>query len=157
LVFEIPRLKRLNYNRIALIIGALLPDIIDKPFLFLGLGSGRFFSHSLIFIACAFLILFVFTRGNKRICYPFLIGMIFHIILDLPFVPLLFPFIFYEYETLEDPLAVFIRRLFTNPLVITTEISGIIILIFIIINNKLFTIKDILNYLKSNSNIMNEI
>lgn len=149
LIFEIPKLKKLHINRIALITGSLLPDIIDKPFLFLGLGSGRFFSHSLIFILGAFLVLFLISKGNKEISYPFLIGMIFHLVLDLPYIPLLFPFIFYEYEILEDPLAVFIKRLFTNPIVISTEISGIIILIFIIVHNKLYNVKDFFKYLNS--------
>lgn len=135
-------------NRYTLIVGSLLPDLIDKPILFLGLGSGRFLSHSLLFIFITFLIVFGITKGNKKVSLPLLIGMIFHLVLDLPDIPLFFPFISYEYIILEDPFSVWINSLLTNPIVIMTELAGILFIIFILINNRLYHIKDITNYLK---------
>ncbi|MFX1323292.1 MAG: metal-dependent hydrolase [Promethearchaeota archaeon] len=148
IIFEIPQIKKFNLNRYSLIIGSLLPDLIDKPLLFLGLGAGRFLSHSLIAIFIIFLIVFGITKGNKKVSLPLLIGMIFHVILDLPNVPLLFPFISYEYIIIEDPFSVWITALLTNPLVIITEITGILFIVFILIRNKLYHIKDITDYLK---------
>ncbi len=148
IIFEIPQIKKFNLNRYSLIIGSLLPDLIDKPLLFLGLGAGRFLSHSLIFIFIIFLIIFGITKGNEKVSLPLLIGMIFHVILDLPDVPLLFPFISFEYIVLEDPFSVWITALLTNTIVIITEITGILFIVFILIRNKLYHIKDITNYLK---------
>ncbi len=148
IIFEIPQIKKFNLNRYTLIIGSLLPDIIDKPLLLLGLGAGRFLSHSLLFIFIIFLIVFGITKRNEKVALSLLIGMIFHVVLDLPDVPLLFPFISYEYIVLEDPFSVWVSALLTNPIVIITEISGILFIIFILIRNKLYQIKDIRNYLK---------
>ena len=73
----------------------MFPDIIDKAILFSGIGSGRHYFHSLLFVFLTFCILYLFTKGNKEVSVPFLIGMLFHILLDLPDVPIFYPFIKY--------------------------------------------------------------
>lgn len=147
-ISEIPVIKKLEINRFSLIIGSLLPDIIDKPLLLLGLGTGRLLSHNLFFSFIAFLILFKFTKRNLRISIPFLAGMIIHLILDIPKVPLFYPLISYDYLFLEEPISFWFSQLFSNPVVIMTELIGVTIIIFIVVNNKLYHMKDINEYLK---------
>jgi hypothetical protein len=117
--------------------------------LLLGIADGRFFSHNLLFILISFLIIHLFTKRNKSISYPFLIGLILHIILDLPFVPLFYPFISYNFYFIEEPMIYWIRKLWTDPLVLVTEIIGLVFIIFIIKYNKLYHFSDITDYLKA--------
>ena len=147
-ISEIPVIKKLEIKRFSLIIGSLFPDIIDKPLSLLGLGTGRLLSHNLFFILIAFLILFIFTKRNLRISVPFLVGMSIHLILDIPKVPLFYPLISYDFLFLEEPLFFWFSQLFSDPVVIMTELIGVAILIFIVINNKLYNRKDINEYLK---------
>ena len=131
-----------------LLFGSLIPDIIDKPLFLLGVADGRFFSHNILFVLISFLIIHLFTRGNKSVSLPFLSGLASHIILDLPFVPLFYPFISYNFYYIEEPLIYWIRKLWTDPLVLVTEIAGILSIIFIIKYNKLYHFSDVTNYLK---------
>lgn len=151
LISEIPVIKKkLEINRFALLIGSLFPDIIDKPIFLLGLGNGRFLSHSVFFILINFVILFLITKRNLKVSFSFLVGMSIHLILDLPKIPLFYPFILYDYIILEEPLLYWFSQLFTNPIVIITESIGIASLIFIIIHNKLYSVREITSYLKGN-------
>ena len=134
----------------ALIIGAMFPDIVDKTILFLKLANGRAYFHSLLFVFICFGIIFLLSKGNKAISVPFLIGMLFHLLLDLPNIPLFYPFIAYDFIYIEDPLPHWIHTLMTSPVVQATEIIGIGLLIFIVINNKLYSFKDIVDYLRTN-------
>jgi len=126
--------------------------MIDKILLFLGLGSGRSISHSLLFTGLSFLVRYIISRGNKAISISFLIGIISHLLLDLPEVPFFYPFIQYDYEILEDPFWFWLINFFSNPIVFTTEIMGIIILAFIFFNNKLYNLKKMANFILKNSN-----
>ena len=80
-------------------------------------------------------------------------AIVVHLILDLPEVPLFYPFIMYEFIIIDDPLGVWLYTLFNNPVVYLTEITGILIFIFVLINNKLYSRKEIINYLKRNINL----
>ncbi|MHA1149513.1 MAG: metal-dependent hydrolase [Promethearchaeota archaeon] len=153
LLFEIPYIKK-NYrtNRIALIIGSLFPDIIDKPLSILSIASGRGYSHTILFILLAFIILHLITKSNSAISIPFLIGECFHLGLDLPYVPLFYPFIPYDFIFTEDPIAHWGNSLLTNPIIITTELVGAGIIIFIMVHNKLYNFTEIIEYLRTNSN-----
>ena len=128
----------------------MFPDIIDKTILFLKLANGRAYFHSLLFVFICFGIIFLLSKGNKAISVPFLIGMLFHLLLDLPNIPLFYPFIMYDFIYIEDPLPHWIHTLMTSPVVQATEIIGIGLLIFIVINNKLYSFKDIVDYLRTN-------
>ena len=141
-------------NRFALIIGSMLPDVIDKSILFLRIGSGRGLSHTLLFVFLLSGFLFLITKGNKPVSFSLLVGMIFHIILDLPSVPIFYPFISYDFMMVDDPFPLWINTLLTDPKVYITEIIGSIILTFIVINNKLYTVKEFTNYLKTNPEIL---
>jgi hypothetical protein len=132
----------------------MFPDIIDKMIMFLKLAYGRCYFHSLLFIFVCFAILLLFSRNNKPISFSFLIGEIFHVILDLPDVPLFYPFIYYDFTYQGNPFPEWIHTLLTDPKAQTTEIIGGFILGFITINNKLYKINNIINYLKTNPNII---
>ncbi len=123
--------------------------------LFLNLGSGRGISHTILFIVLSFIILHIATRGKSFISLPFLIGMVTHLILDLPEVPLFFPFIEYDFLMIDDPLSYWFYKLFNDPLVYLTEIGGILILLYILVENKLFSIIKIWDYISRNADYIN--
>jgi len=79
-------------------------------------------------------------------------GLLIHLLLDLgPNLPLFWPFISYDFIINDDPIGDWITTLFTNPLVLTTEIIGLGSLLFIIYNNKLYGITLIINFLRTNN------
>ena len=123
--------------------------------LFLNLGSGRGISHTILFIMLSFIILHIATKRKSFISLPFLIGMVTHLALDLPEVPLFFPFITYDFVIIEDPLLYWFYKLFNDPLVYLTEIGGILILLSILVGNKLFSVKKIWDYLNRNVDLVN--
>ena len=122
--------------------------------LFLNLGSGRGISHTILFTILCFIIIHVVTKRKKLISLPFLIGMVIHLLLDLPEVPLFFPFIPYDFLMIVDPLSHWLYKLFNDPLVYFTEIGGILILLSILVRNKLFSAKKIWNYLNRNMDLI---
>ena len=145
-IFEIPYIKKkYRINRIALIIGSLFPDIVDKSLLFLKLSNGRGFFHTLLFAFLCFGIIFLISRGNKSVSFPFFIGMLIHLILDLPDIPIFYPFIEYNlsYHGDQD----WVHTLLTDPLVQITEIIGGSTIIFIFFKNKLFNRKELKEFL----------
>ena len=131
----------------------MFPDIIDKAILFSGLGSGRHYFHSLLFVFLSFCILFLITKGNKEVSVPFLIGMLFHLLLDLPGIPIFYPFIEYEVVVVDDPIPQWINTLLTDPIVQATEIIGATFLVFIFFNKKLYKSEELIKYLKTSSKI----
>ena len=140
----------------AIIIGSLLPDLIDKSLMFLGLGSGRGFSHTLLFVAAFYVIILLLLKGKTIIPNSLAIGILFHLILDLPEVPLFFPFIDYQFIYLEDPLSAWLISLLNDPIVQITEALGILILITIVFHHKLYGIKKIFTFMKE-SNVNQKI
>ena len=152
LLFEIPYIKKkFRVNRFALIIGSMFPDIMDKTISFLKLAHGRGYFHSLFLVFICFGILFLFTKGNKPVSVSFLFGMLFHLLLDLPGIPLFFPFVQYDFMYVDDPIPYWIHSLLTNPIIQITEFFGVLTLLFILINNKLYGFKRIVEYLKTPS------
>ncbi len=123
--------------------------------LFLNLGSGRGISHTILLILLSFIILHIATKRKSFISLSFLIGMVTHLALDLPEVPLFFPFIEYEFLTIEDPLSYWFYKLFNDPLIYLTEIGGILILLLILVGNKLFSVKELWDYLHQNADFVN--
>jgi len=122
--------------------------------LFLNLGSGRGISHTILFVVVSFIVLNVATKRNSSISLPFLIGMVTHLLLDLPEVPLFFPFIAYEFLMLEDPFSFWLYKLLNDPFIYLTEISGVLIILYILIGNKLYSVKNIWNYLNRNMDLI---
>jgi inner membrane protein len=83
-------LERSGLDRVAalfdvrlLIIGSLFPDIIDKPLSFMGFGTGRSITHTLIvFLFILFTSLFVYLNYRKAFLIPIAIGVFTHLVLD---------------------------------------------------------------------------
>ena len=149
-MFEIPYVKKkYRVNRFSLIIGSMFPDIMDKTLLFLQLGSGRDYFHSIFVLFLCFGILFFITKGNKSISFSFLIGTIFHLLLDLPAIPIFYPFITYDKVIVKEPIPMWMNTLLTNPVVQLTEIAGGSILIFILVHNRLYNSREFISYLKT--------
>ena len=115
--------------------------------LFLNFGSGRGISHTFLFVILGYLILHIASKKKSHVSLPFLIGMLFHLVLDLPEVPLFYPFIMYDFLILEDPLGYWIYVLFNDPVVYMTELLGISLLVFIVIRNKLYNLEIIKTFL----------
>ncbi len=152
MIFELPQIKKkFQFNRFALITGSLIPDLIDKALMFLSISSGRGYSHTLLFSVVSSLFVFLITKRSKAISISYFIGTLLHLLLDLPDVPLLFPFIPYDFTYIEDPFGFWLYKLLHDPFTYITEISGLIILIFVIIINKLFSFNKITVYLLKNS------
>ena len=80
-----------------------------------------------------------------------LIGMVFHLFLDLPEVPLFYPLVSYSFWEIEEPISHWVTKFFTDPVVFLTEITGIGILVYIFITNKLYHRSEFMKYLKGKS------
>ncbi len=158
-VSEIPYIrKRFKMNRLALSIGAITPDLVDKFLLFTGFGPGRFICHTLLFLFGSALVVLLGTKlyyakssikseDNYIIPVSYFIGVLFHLILDLPGVPLFYPFIPYDLTSEGNELVIWITRLFTNPIVIFTELTGAVLIVIIILKYRLYTLKEMWHYL----------
>lgn len=129
--------KSTKMHRFALIIGALIPDIIDKPLSFFQIGNGRFLGHAPFLYLIAFgLILFTFQK--KYIVYSLFFGIAFHLILDIPNIPILWPFISYDFQPHDAYISNWLISLLTDPLIVSTEIIGLFIIILIGMKNHVF-------------------
>ena len=150
LIFEIQPIKeRYRVNRAALIIGSILPDIIDKVLELLAVGPGKGYAHTLIFAVISTAIIHFSFKKDKSKSFPFFIGLIIHFVLDFP-CPVFYPFFGFEFIDIhEDPIKYWWEIPLRFPLVIASEIIGVFILIVIIKDRKLYSLDDILRYFKS--------
>jgi hypothetical protein len=134
---EIPQVRqRLGIQRFALIIGSMLPDLIDKPLSLFFNISGRGFGHTPFYLLLLFISLSQLTK-NRTIISSLAVGSFFHLLLDIPAVPWFAPFVDYDFGLLADPLQGWWITLLTNPLVQITELVGFIGLIGIVLYHKL--------------------
>ena len=142
-----------------LLIGSILPDIIDKPigrFLFTDtFDNGRIFSHTLLFLV-------IVTAGGWllfRISHkPWLLvlayGIFTHLVLDgmwlyphTLFWPL-YGFSFEKYPPdLWSQVADILRELLTNPRLLISEITGAVVIIWLVW--RLVRRQKLLSFLKS--------
>jgi len=129
-------------------IGALLPDLIDKPLNIVGItSSGRTISHTLIAGMIVFSLAYLLTK-NKKITISLTLGYYLHLIEDLPFlVPWFYPFVSYDF-----PIGFFTVRYGLYGVI--TDSIGLLLLIVVFYMNKdarkaLFDfIKDLKNRIK---------
>jgi hypothetical protein len=133
--------KNIRIDSRLLILGALLPDILDKPIghLIMPENNGRIFAHTLLF-AASFLILGIICRP----CLSLSLGISFHQLLDGMFQdpssslwPLLGPFESYDFE-----VSKWIEAL-GDPYIIAEEGIGMVLIIIFILNNRLFIWKEL--------------
>ena len=147
------RLGSIDYRIVVL--GSLLPDIIDKPiWLFVGSSlslSGRDYAHTLLFNLILFIVGLVLIRVGKTWLLVISISSFAHIIFDqmwnCPIVllwPLLGPLP--EKETtgwLSKPL----RALFSQPEVYIPEIIGVLIILLLVC--RLVKKKNVTSFIKA--------
>ncbi len=126
---------RLKINRLAFSIALMLPDLIDKLLMWTVGATGRSWAHNLLFVALAG-IPFLLAR-KYPIANGVWLGALIHLVLDIPSVPWLFPFISYDLWGANPPEYTggfwdyFLYGL-TNPTTLITEIGGIICLVWLI-------------------------
>jgi len=115
---------------IPLLIGSILPDLIDKPLLLLGITQyGRYIGHTLTLGVVIALISFIITR-KKIIPVSLFLGYLLHLVEDMPFfIPWFYPFVNYNFLTYYD----FAGSI--TPLNIAFEIIGFILLVYIVQKN----------------------
>ena len=138
--------KDLSLDVRLLILGALLPDIIDKPLghLILSIDNGRIIGHSIVFAS----ILLLSGIAYRRIL-PASLGVSIHQILDGMFIdreaalwPLLGPFSSYDFEVGQWIDA------FTKPFVIGEEVIGLMLIVTFVIKFSLYRRKDLSRFLR---------
>ena len=131
----VARLLKLNLAVVALC--ALLPDLVDYSLYALGIGSGRYIAHTLLFV---FLVAIAFSIKRKIYGLSALFGGISHLLLDRNFfVPWFYPFVSYEFpcnEELGPFLMEFIHRYFSlsslgKELIWVALIGAIVLLIWL--------------------------
>jgi membrane-bound metal-dependent hydrolase YbcI (DUF457 family) len=123
-----------------LLIGALLPDIIDKPlgqlFFRESLSSGRIFSHTLLFLVVITLAgLYLYRRRTKLWLLVLAFGTLIHIILDQMWQTpqtLLWPLLGFTFpkEDITGWLPDTFNALITDPAIYIPELIGAVIIIW---------------------------
>jgi inner membrane protein len=123
-----------------LLIGSLLPDIIDKPvglFFFRGtFHNGRIFAHTLIFLVLMTAVGFYLYKRRRQVWLLTLAsGTFMHLILDSMWrAPrtLFWPFMGFTFETAEVNhwLSNIFQELVSNPAVYVSEAVGMAVLLW---------------------------
>ena len=124
-----------------LTVGALLPDLIDKPVGTLiapdAFGASRLWGHTLLFsVVVMTLVMLMTRRGPARKPWMALsIGVYFHLILDAMWASretFLWPFLGWEFTPgPADYWVGFLGRLFDSPTAIAGEVAGLAYLVFL--------------------------
>lgn len=117
-----------------ILLGSILPDIIDKPLGFWLLGDGRALAHSLLFSALLVvlgLLLYARRRSTALLCLSF--GSIVHLLLDkmwLDSSTFLWPIYGWSFERGDSSgwLESWLDTLTTEPSVYAPEIIGALLL-----------------------------
>jgi inner membrane protein len=131
-----------------LIIGSLMPDIIDKPLAFFGFGGGRSITHTLlVFLIVSSIALYFYLKQKRTWLLAIAIGMVTHLVLDLiweaPRV-LFWPLFGWAFPAPAHSLglsqiAIWWNTLLTDPGSDITEAIGLLIILvltWIILNQK---------------------
>ena len=119
-----------------LMIGALVPDIIDKPLSFLGFGNGRSITHTLLVFLIVLSVAMYLWRSRKRTwLLAIAIGMFTHLIFDRMWETphtLFWPFYGWAFMAATHKIglgqfSVWWNMLFADPYVYISEIIGFLI------------------------------
>jgi len=121
-----------------LLIGSILPDLIDKPLghclLPAPFDGGRIFGHTLLFLMLVtFIALYLHMRRRKTYLYAVSFGVLMHLITDemwLSHETLIWPIFGIEFESagVVNWFSNIFHVLFTYPSVYIPEIIGVIII-----------------------------
>jgi len=117
-----------SYDFRLLAIGAMLPDIIDKPLCWLSLAPGRGYSHTLLFM------LIILALSLRFGLLELAFGNFMHLMLDMMFLEtkiFLWPLEGSHLEVTMHTASYYWDQIFTSTFVQVTELMGLIcILIF---------------------------
>jgi hypothetical protein len=102
------------------ILGALLPDLIDKPLQLIGIGNGRWWAHAPLLWMAVLGGVYLLSH-NKPVVLALVLGIFSHLLFDLPGIPLWFPVISYPFPSEPGILAIWMATLFENSLIWITE------------------------------------
>jgi inner membrane protein len=120
-----------------LILGSLLPDIVDKPVGYWLMGSGKMFCHTLLFLILISIAgLYIWRRHNKTWLLLISAGDLTHIILDgmwLNYRTLFWPLYGWSFPINVSPewLTNIVYALFHMPSVYIPEIIGLAMLLYL--------------------------
>lgn len=133
----------------AVLTGALIPDVIDKTLLLLGLiNTGRFIGHTLFLGILISLVVHIIFR-RKLLSISLFFGYLLHLLEDATkFVPWFYPFVNYDFS------AYSLGPVFT-PFNVTAEIIGIVMLVYVIRTNSHF--RDELNKFFNNFKLRSKV
>jgi membrane-bound metal-dependent hydrolase YbcI (DUF457 family) len=130
--------RRIDFR--ILLIGALLPDIIDKPlggiFFRHQLESGRVYAHTLLFLVVLFIAgIVLYRRRNSMWMLVLAFGTFIHLALDSMWqMPqtLLWPFLGFEFEgiTIENWFSHWVNEFFSRADIFIPEFIGLGILLW---------------------------
>lgn len=151
-------IRRLDLRLV--LIGSLLPDIIDKPlghFIFREtISNGRIFSHTLLFLAIISLAGFLlYRRWERTWLLALAAGSFWHLVLDEMWLAprtLLWPAFGFSFEKLaiDNLFSHLLYNLFTYPKVYIPEIVGALVLAWF--GLRLIRRGQVLNFLKTGRN-----
>ncbi len=133
LAFSLLCHRYLNADLIALIAGAFLPDLIDKPLndIFYITPYGRYAMHSLTgLVAVSLIVYFIF---GKRIAYGYSLGHLTHLIADADFNPWFWPFYDHTFPagiTIVDLVRAPGNVLFPSWIIMETIILGLVLFLY---------------------------
>ncbi len=128
-------LSRIDFRLILL--GSMLPDIIDKPLGFLFLDNGRAFGHTLLFtVLLAAVGFYLYTRRRSIVLLCLSFGTMMHIILDEMWLnprTLLWPLYGWSFGRFDvEGLGYYLKQwllAYTIPRAYVPEIVGTVILV----------------------------
>jgi len=144
LILLFKKIKLEKIQRFWLMLGSVLPDLIDKPISLITKSiSGRGIAHTPIFVIFLFFLIYILTR-NKWLSLSLGFGMVFHLLLDIPEVPWFWPII--PLESYEYSLDSWIYKLLHDPLIISTEIVSLVGLVGIVISYKILFSGKLINW-----------
>jgi inner membrane protein len=118
-----------------LMVGALLPDIIDKPIASIlfhdYFGTHRVFGHTLVFPVVGLIAVMVATRRGgaaRKAAIAVVLGVFVHLVLDAVWLSpdgFLWPFVGWEFPTVAgSDFPTLVRSMVANPLVWAGEAAG---------------------------------
>ena len=123
-----------------LVLGAVLPDLIDTPIgfaLWSSVQNVRLFAHSLLFVAIAMAVVMLLTRRGRprKRWMPVAVGILFHLVFDAMWrqpETLWWPFQGWEFtSTGFATVSQYLGWLFTNPVMWLGEAAGLAYLVFL--------------------------
>jgi membrane-bound metal-dependent hydrolase YbcI (DUF457 family) len=128
-----------NMDLRLLLVGALLPDLIDKPlgrvFHAGGYENGHLWGHTLLFSAVLMIIILAATKPRspmRRMWFPLAVGSLFHLVLDGMWASaetFLWPFLGTDFTAGEPGnLGDAIANSLGNPWIVAGEVVGLVYL-----------------------------